>query len=270
VAKGGRGGVGVVYRCRDPQGGDVAVKLLHPGASLDQRRRFRLEVEALRRAGHPRVVRILGEGELDGAPYLVTEWVDGETLQQRLERTGPLPPRAAAALVASLCWAIEHLHARGLLHRDLNPQNVLLRGGSDDPLIIDFGLAKDLLPSASPTSSVRGRGLGTPAYWPPEQARGDVPAIGPRSDVYGLGGVLFSALTGHPPHRGETLLEQLAAPDRLPELPPRAREHVQRRVDPRLWAVCMRALTPAQEGRQPTAAALAGELEAWLQATPEA
>lgn len=261
VAKGGRGGAGVVYRCLDPAGREVAVKLLDRGATREQLSRFGTEVQALLRIRHPNVVRLLDSGEEEGSPYLVMEWVDGETLQQRLERGGPLAAREAAGLCLTLARAVEHLHGQGVLHRDLNPQNVLLRAGT--PMITDFGLAKDLL-QGSPTASTRGRGLGPPAYWPPEQARGQLDAIGPASDVYGLGGVLFSCLTGLPPHRGETLLEQIAAPERGPALPPPLRERVERRVDPRLWAICLRALEPAPEARQPGARALAEDLEGWL------
>ena len=266
LAQAGRGGVGTVYRCSAEDGKEVAVKLLSAGADAAQRARFRLEVEALSRLRHPDVIRCLGAGEQDGAPYLVTEWADGETLQRRLERGGPLSQPAAAALVARLARAIEAVHQAGILHRDLNPQNVLLRG-EDHPVVTDFGLAKDVLPSASPSASVRGRGMGTPAYWPPEQARGRLEEIGPRSDVYGLGGLLFAALTGQPPHRGDTLLEQLSAPDRLPELDPRLRARVQA-LDPALWSICMRALAPRPADRHPSAAALAEELARWLAARP--
>ena len=275
-----RGGMGAVYRARTPEGRPVALKLLLAGraASPLQRRRVTTEVQALLRLRHPHVVELLdaGEhrGELPGAgvaasaakpgepgvPYLVMEWVQGETLAARLEREGPLPWAAAVEVTRQLAGALAHCHAQGVLHRDLKPANVMLRASDGAPLLTDFGLSKDLASEGSLAStgagSVRGRWLGTPGYWPPEQARGELDAIGPRSDLYGLGATLYAALTGSAPHTGESLSELLLALERPPDPP--SRRHPG--LPPWLDAVCLRALAIEPERRQASATDLEREL----------
>ena len=261
----GRGGLGVVFRARGPDGGQVALKLLLVGGSASdtQRRRFGQEVHALTRLRHPTVVRVLDAGEHRRVPWLATEWIDGESLEARLTRAGPLDPREAARLVARLARAIEACHAQGVLHRDLKPGNVLLRAGSGEPVLIDFGLAGELQRDTGRSAlTVTGQLMGSPAWWPPEQAHGDRGAIGPRSDVYGLGALLYGALSGAPLHRGESMQEVLLALERGPaplrELAPG--------VPARLEAICARALRPLPAERHPSAAALAAELEQWAAA----
>jgi len=203
-----RGGVGVVYRARDPGlGRDVAVKLLHAGrgAAPNLRRRFQREAEALARLSHPHVVAVHAAGEAAGCPYLVMDLVPGASLQDRLDREGPLPVREAVGLAAKIARALEAVHAAGLLHRDVKPANVLLRAGDRAPLLTDFGLAKDL-DSSQTRLSKTGRFLGTPGFWPPEQARGRLSETGPAADVYALGATLYALLTGaRAPVRGRGL-----------------------------------------------------------------
>jgi serine/threonine-protein kinase len=192
----GRGGMGEVWRAQAPDGREVALKLLLAGrgAGPDQRRRFGTEVRTQLRLRHPNLVALLDAGETDaGVPFLVLEWVPGETLAARLAREGPLHPRDAVELVRRLALALAHCHGQGVLHRDLKPENVLLRAGDGEPLLTDFGLARDLDVSLATRSGVS---LGTPGWWSPEQAFGQTGAVGPRSDVYGLGALLYAALTG--------------------------------------------------------------------------
>ena len=272
-----RGGTGVVYRARTPDGRAVALKLLLAGrgASPLQRRRVATEIQALLRLRHPNVVELLDAGEHEGVPYLVMEWIAGETLAARLARQGPLDPLGAGELVRRLATAVEHCHARDVLHRDLKPGNVMLRASDEAPLLTDFGLSKDLASDGSGSGSgqgselarsVRGRWLGTPGFWPPEQARGELEAIGPASDVYGLGAILYCALTGRSPQEGRTLPELVADLER-PVLPPSQRRAG---IPPWLEAACLRALSPDARRRHPSPAALAEELEAGARGEVEA
>jgi len=258
-----RGGMGAVYRARGPDGADVAVKTLIVGRSAlpAQRERFRLEAAALGRVRHPHVVALRDVGEQDRAPYLVLEFVPGESLGERLRRSGRLDPDDAAALVAKLARAAEAAHAVHVVHRDIKPDNVLLdRRG--EPYLTDFGLARDLDPALSdPQLSKSGVFLGTPGYWAPEQARGERDRVGPAADVYGLGATLYACLTGRPPFEGDSVMEFLRLAAEVAPRPPSRRAPG---VDARLDAICLRALAKAPEDRHPSAAALADALAAWL------
>ena len=221
-----RGGMGVVYLAQGPDGRPVALKLLlaQRSESPQARRRFQVEVQALARLRHPHVVSILGAGEHQGVPWLALEFVQGETLAARLRR-GPLPVEGAIGLALQLAQALDYVHACSVLHRDLKPDNVLLRG--NEALLTDFGIARDLDASMSRLTS-SGVFMGTPGYWPPEQAEGRTAEIGPRSDVYGLGAVLYACLTGRAPVEARTLQDYLSnsgsspPPTRVlrPEVPP--------------------------------------------------
>jgi len=233
----GRGGAGLVYRARDARDGRlVALKLMRGGGG-DARRRFGREVQSLLRLRHSGVVAVRDAGQHEGTPYLVVDLVEGESLADRIGRDGPLPPPEAVRVARELAAALVHCHAQGVLHRDLKPANVLL-DAEGRARLTDFGLARDLDASLGGSLTVAGRLLGTPGYWPPEQAGADLEAIGPRSDVFGLGAVLYAALTGRAPFAGETLPEVLAAMDG-PVEPPSAHAPG---VDPLLDAICLRCL----------------------------
>ena len=262
MGEAGRGGMGAVFRAVDPQGAPVAIKLLRAGpqASLQQRRRLMREAEALLRVRHPGVVSLLGVGEHEATPYLVLEWIQGETLEERVTRGGPLAPREAAQLCERMARALAHCHGRQILHRDLKPSNVLLRAEDGAPLLTDFGLATDVL--AGPSSlSATGGCMGTPGYWPPEQALGRREAVGTASDLYGLGALLYFCLTGQPPQQVTTLAELLASIQRPPSPPGALRPGVPAALD----ALCLRCLAHEPGDRPPDAEAVAGELRAWLE-----
>jgi tetratricopeptide (TPR) repeat protein/serine/threonine protein kinase len=260
-----KGGAGAVYRCVDAAGADVALKVLRrlDQATDHQRGRFRREAEAMASLRHPGIVSVLGAGEHRGSPWLALEYVAGTSLQERLSRQGPLPNRAAAELVLQLADAMTHAHQLGVLHRDLKPDNVLLdsRGG---PRLTDFGLTRSL--DEAQTSLTRtGALLGTPGYLPPEQAAGRRDQIGPHSDVYGLGAILYACLTGEPPLRGDTLAATLVATVDLAPTSPRKHNPG---VDPALEQICLRCLEKEPGARYVTAGALSMALEGFLAAAP--
>jgi len=254
----GRGGMGVVYRAVDASSREVAIKLLAQ-ATPGQRQRFQVEAAALERLRHPNIVAVR-EAALDpSGPFLVMDLVRGETLHERVRRSGPLEPREAAAMAQALAEALHYAHTCRILHRDVKPHNVLV-AADGRPSLTDFGLAKDLDTSVSGLSQ-SGVSLGTPGFWPPEQAAGDRRALGPASDVYGLGATLYFALTGEPPQRARGgALEAVAAALAPPEPP--ARDG--RPIDPKLTAICMRCLATSPGDRYPRAAELAHELTRYV------
>jgi tetratricopeptide (TPR) repeat protein/predicted Ser/Thr protein kinase len=262
-----RGGQGIVYQARRADGRQVAIKLLltGQGAGEVQRKRFQREAEALKRLRHPNVVGILGLGTHQGAPYLVMDWVPGTTLEERL-RQGPLAPRAAVALVRKLALALQHAHDKNVLHRDVKPANVII-DEAGEPWLTDFGLTRDVDPSLSRTQlSSEGRFMGTPGFLAPEQARGELGALGPRTDVFGLGALLYACLTGRPPFAGEALLELLVRMESPPESPRRITPGVDRSLE----ALCLRCLAYEPAERVANAGDLAWELGKLLEQPPRA
>jgi serine/threonine-protein kinase len=180
----------------------VAVKVMHAGISdqPDQIERFRREARAVAQLSHPNVVAVIDAGEDGGHPYIVFEYVEGETLKQRIDRMGRLPVDEAAAYAIEIGRGLAAAHARMLVHRDVKPQNVLI-DAEGRAKVTDFGIALSL---ESDGLTKTGRVLGTTDYVSPEQAMGqDVDA---RSDIYSLGILLFEMLTGHPPFQAETLV----------------------------------------------------------------
>ena len=243
-----RGGMGVVYRAEDAAGAQVALKVLlaQRAGSVQAQKRFQRELEALARLQHPHVVGIRGAGAHDGSAWLALEFVAGESLEARLRR-GPLRIEEAVRVGRQLGQALSYVHACGLLHRDLKPANVLLEG--ERALLTDFGLVLD---EQSEVSRITATGVfsGTPGYWAPEQARAERERIGPRTDVYGLGGVLFACLTGVPPVRAPSLQEYLQTVRFRSLSPPSV---LRADVPPWLDALCMRCLDPDPDARPASA-----------------
>jgi protein kinase-like protein len=252
----GAGGMGAVYLARDLQtGAEVAIKTLALGEDPELLARFEREAEAQARVGgHPNVISVHRFGVTAGRAFLVMDVASGGDLAERLQG-GVLDPHEAARLVRALCEGLEHAHARGVLHRDLKPANVLFDEGGA-PRLTDFGLAR-LVGAESLTQT--GEVLGTPAYMAPEQAlAGEVDS---RTDVYGLGAILFAALTGRAPFAGGTLIALLA---RVAEgLPPSVRE-LNPEVPEGLARIVSRCLNKDPGKRYATVRSLAEALESFL------
>jgi serine/threonine protein kinase len=259
LAELGRGTMGVVYKARHLRLNRlVALKVVLDGghAHPEDLVRFLGEAEVLARLQHPHVVLIYEMGWYDGRPYLAMELVEGDTLARRWRWA----PRRAAELVEALARAVHHAHRRGVIHRDLKPANVLLTADGR-PKLTDFGLARRMDAGAGLTES--GALMGTPRYMSPEQAL--CRDVGPLSDVYGLGAILYELLTGRPPFRGDSLLRTLKQVEsEPPRLPTRVRPGVPRDLE----AVCLKCLQKEPGDRYGSAAELAADLRRFLAGQP--
>src|SRR3954463_9412106 len=272
----GRGGMGIVYLARDVQlDRDVAIKVLptdladHPAA----RERFIREARTAAGLSHPHIVPIHRVGEAGGFVFFVMSYVEGETLGERLRTRGPLPPADAARVLREVAWALAYAHGRGIVHRDVKPDNILLEAGTGRALVTDFGIAHG---GASPGPETEpGKIMGTAHFMSPEQAMNE-PLDG-RSDLYALGVVGYLAVSGRLPFEASNLPALLvkqateAAPSVLraaPGLPPSlggaidrclAREPADRFEDGEALAA---SLAPTSEARP----ALPTTLRTWLAA----
>jgi hypothetical protein len=261
----GVGSFGYVFRARDLElDRTVAIKVQRAGAfaSEEEVGRFLREARSTASLTHPAIVALYDTGHSDeGVCFLVTEFVEGETLQERLKH-GRLEFRDTATLVAELADAVEYAHDHGIVHRDLKPSNIIL-DKSFRPHITDFGLAKRNDAGDSSITS-DGRVLGTPAYMSPEQASGDMHAVDVRTDVYSLGVILYETLTGERPFQGTHRLLLLQVLEDDPR-PPRQLEH---RVPKDLETICLKAMARSPARRYQTASQLAADLRRFLAGEP--
>jgi WD40 repeat protein/tRNA A-37 threonylcarbamoyl transferase component Bud32 len=287
-----RGGLGEVFLAVDPElDRQVALKELrayHAHDPLSQAR-FLLEARLTGRLEHPGIVPVYGLGRYpDGRPYYAMRLIQGETLGHAIERfhgeedTSREPGRREIAfrrLLRSLidaCNAVAYAHSRGVVHRDLKPDNIML-GRFGETLVVDWGLAKSMSssepgvaidpdaapqsPDDSPSLTRPGSALGTPQYMSPEQASGELDRVGPASDVYSLGATLYCLLVGHGPFATGDIADILQRVRRGVFPAPR---RLRRSIDPALEAACMKAMALEPEERHATPTALAEEIEAWL------
>jgi eukaryotic-like serine/threonine-protein kinase len=287
------GGLGRVYVARDEElGREVALKEIRPDmvAEADLRGRFVLEAEINGGLEHPGIVPVYSLGTYgDGRPFYAMRFVEGDSLKEAIESYHKEHPRPEPTAVefrkllgrfVDVCEAIAFAHSKGVLHRDLKPHNVML-GRYGETLLIDWGLAKatgrrepvgpnaageaTLVPPSgsghAPTLGV----LGSPPFMSPEQATGAADSLGPATDVYGLGAILFALLTGKPPVEGGTIDEIL---DRVRRGAIRLPRSLNPNIPRALEAVCLKALAPQPADRYPTAMALAEEVEHWLADEP--
>jgi serine/threonine protein kinase/tetratricopeptide (TPR) repeat protein len=301
----GQGGMGVVYLARQVQLGRlVALKMIRsPSADREDLVRFRTEAEAVARLSHPNIVQIHEIGEHDGIPFFSLEFCAGGPLDRHLAGR-PMPPRQAAGLVQTLARAVHHAHENGVVHRDLKPANVLLasphppapsltegRGGEKQseaashavclspplppwergpggdgetvPKIADFGLAKRL---DHPDRMTRvGAVVGTPPYMAPEQAAGQNDRIGPATDIWALGTILYECLAGRPPFQTDSVFQTLEQIRQHEPISPRT---LNLAVPRDLETICLKCLQKEPGKRYRSAEALGDDLGRWLQGEP--
>ena len=251
----GAGGMSSVYRAFDPTLERwVAIKLMHRDISddPDQLERFRREARAVAQLNHPHVVTVIDAGEDEGAPYIVFEYVEGETLKDRIRRLGRLPVSEAVAYAIEIGRALECAHLSRLVHRDVKPQNVLIdRDGRAK--VTDFGIARSL---EAQGLTATGRVLGTTDYVSPEQALGH--EVGGQSDIYSLGIVLYEMLTGEAPFKADTqvAVAMKHVRDPLPDVQRRRPE-----ISAALAAVVERSTAKETQNRYPEVGEMVHDLE---------
>ncbi len=288
-----RGGLGAVFVALDTElRREVALKQILESHADDpiSRQRFVLEAEVTGGLEHPGIVPVYGLGtHPDGRPYYAMRFIRGDSLKVVIDRfhaeeslqkdpgRRTLELRQLLRRFTDVCNAIEYAHSRGVLHRDVKPANVIV-GEHGETLLVDWGLAKamgksepiagerSLMPSSSSGSSetLPGTALGTPAYMSPEQAAGDLEQLGPRSDVYSLGGTLYYLLTGRAPFEGE-VIEVIGRVGKGDFSPPR---QVDPTIDRALEAICVKAMALEPAGAYATARALGEDLERWMADEP--
>ena len=207
--------------------------------------RFVREARSAAALQHPNICTVYDAGEIDGRPFLTMAYIAGKPLEDEIDPDAPMPQVRAAEIVRKIALALEHAHSKGIVHRDLKPANVMLTADGE-PVVMDFGLAKRFADSDAQENKLTRDGgvLGTPSYMAPEQVRGELAAIGPATDVYALGVMLFEMLAGKTPYRGPfgvVMLQIQTAP-----VPPV--KEFRSDVDSRLDAICRKAMakTPAE------------------------
>ena len=288
-----RGGLGAVFVALDGElHREVALKQILEQHADDEisRQRFVAEAEITGGLEHPGVVPVYGLGtDAGGRPYYAMRFIKGDSLKEAIDRfqkdqglrkdagRRSLELRTLLRRFTDVCNAIDYAHSRGVIHRDIKPANIIV-GKHGETLVVDWGLAKaigradpsggeqTIAPSASGSSeTVPGSALGTPAYMSPEQSRGELDRLGPRSDVYSLGATLYCLLTGKPPFEGEDIGEVLRS---VQEGKVRRPSLVDPSLDRALEAICLKALATQIEDRYKTPRALADDLERWMADEP--
>jgi serine/threonine protein kinase/Tfp pilus assembly protein PilF len=262
----GRGSVGVVYKAKQlGLNRTVALKMLLAGTHAGERAqmRFRIEAEAVARLRHPNIVQVYEVGEHNGLPFFSLEFVQGGSLHQKMGGR-PLPPREAAQIMEALARAMRYAHEHNIIHRDLKPANILI-DLDGTPKITDFGLAKRLEASEESSQTRTGTMLGTPSYMSPEQAHGRTHDIGPLSDQYTLGAILYELLTGRPPFLGATMLETVQQVRNQEPVPP---TQMQTTTPKDLEVICLKALQKDASKRYVDAGEMAEDLRRFLNHEP--
>ena len=258
-----RGGMGAVFRAKHLKiDRIVALKVIKgSNPSAKELERFEAEANAAAMLDHPGIVPIYDAGVVDGEPYFTMKLVKGQSLSQKIGGK-PIDPVIGAKLVRDISNAIAHAHEQGIIHRDLKPSNVLL-DKDESPLVTDFGLAK--LTDDDSDLTRTGQAIGTPSYMPPEQAAGERDRIDFRCDVYSLGAVLYSCLTGRPPFQGSTAVATVMQVINDDVAPPRM---LNAEVPKDLDTICMKCLSKSPDRRYQTAVELSDDLSRYLKGEP--
>jgi serine/threonine protein kinase len=255
----GKGSAAYVILADDRESNSaVAVKILRPEvATIVGEKRFRREVDILSRLEHPNILRLLDHGTLEHhGLFMVTPFVNGETLRSRLRREKQLPVAAAIAIVEQIASALDYAHGRGVIHRDIKPANILLPEGS--VIVADFGISRAITSDQSVTVTGTGVSVGTPEYMSPEQisAHGN---LDQRSDIYSLGCVTYELLSGKPPFTGRTFVEIFRKHNKET---PRPVTEIRPDLPVRADAAIMKSLSKARSDRFQTAGEFARALTA--------
>lgn len=255
----GRGSFATVYEAADPHlDRHVAIKtMVIERHDHEAQERYRRETMAVAELRHPNIVGIFETGFQDSLHFIVTELVHGEPFSMALDS---LDTRAAVEVVRDIALAVAYAHRKGIIHRDIKPQNVMV-DQELCPRLMDFGLAKR---TSDATMTTEGSSLGTPAYMAPEQVRGDVKEVGKAADQYGLGAMLYHALTGSPPFTGEVHVV-LA---RVLNQPPKSMRLFDKEIPRDLESVCLKALSKNPADRYANVEQLAADLTKWLHGEP--
>jgi serine/threonine-protein kinase len=254
----GRGAMGIVYEAKQISlGRTVALKMImSANATGEELARFVSEAEAVAHLQHPNIVQIYQIGECLGRPFFSLEFVEGGDLEKKLKE-GPLAWRDAAKMVSVLARAIHVAHDKGIVHRDLKPANVLL-ATDGTPKITDFGIAKRLDAS---NQTQDGKIIGSPSYMAPEQATGRNDLVGPRTDIYALGAILYDMLTGRPPFECDNTMDTLLQTIVGDVVPPRL---LQPKLPSDLNVICLKCLEKEPDRRYESALALSLDLDRLL------
>jgi serine/threonine protein kinase len=257
----GKGGMGSVYLARDTQlNRHVALKVPHFNGPerFHLRDRFLREARVAATLAHPNLCPVYDCGEIGGVLYLTMAYLEGKQLAKFIRPDQPLPPRAVATVVRQLALAMAESHAKGIIHRDLKPTNIMITP-KKQAVIMDFGLARRT-DEGEQHLTQSGLLLGTPAYMPPEQLNSDARAMGPATDIYALGVMLYELLAGRPPFQGPlgSLMSQIMT------APPPSLSRWRAQLDPALDAICARALAKKPADRFPSMQAFAAALEDYL------
>ncbi len=260
IALVGKGSSGLVYKAfYKPERRVVAVKVLKLEASRNQQARFVREVKAISQLRHPNIIEIFDVGLRGEVLYYSMPYIEGNTLRRHLRKAEP-PLEAVVAVLAKVARALDYAHEKGFVHRDVKPQNILI-AKDGEPFLIDFGFAKKSEGDFLVTRI--GATVGSPMYMAPEQASGRLRLLGPKTDVYALGTILYLVLTGTLPHPADQ--PAMAIVRSILTVVPQAPRSINPSAPAPLEAVCMRAMEKTLEDRYSSAAAFADDLESWLE-----
>ncbi len=262
----GHGGMGAVYRAYDSHlHRTVALKVpsFKQGHSEEIVKRFLREARAVAQLSHTNLCRVFDVGVIDGTLFLTMELVEGKSLEQLFKPNEPLPEADVVPLVRQMALALQEAHERGIVHRDLKPANIMLNA-KGQPILMDFGLAR-LIDNQEHDLTGDGALLGTPAYMSPEQVRGESRDVGPATDIYSLGVVMYRLLTGRRPFEGTFMAMLSAIPTKIPTSP----REIRPAIHPAIEAICMKALAKSPSDRFASAAEMAAALDRAFQILDE-